>query len=104
VAAVGLSLAACSAAQDAANGATGAAKAKATQEASKAAVAAVKDQICRIAGDGNLSASDLATLKGLLGQAQQLGIPRDVTDPVAAALSKGSASADQVKAIQATCP
>ena len=87
-----LALAACDQAQDAAK-----------DKAADSVQSAVKDQICTLVQDGNVSKADVAALDRVIDRAHDLGLPDSFLDPVHEIVTNGAASADDLADLKAAC-
>jgi nucleotide-binding universal stress UspA family protein len=104
VPAVLLALAGCSAAENAVSEATQSAKAGASSAVSDAAGNAVRDQICRLVRDGNVSEADLEQLQQLVDRAGEAGVPESVLGPARdLAKAGGDQGAAQIETLQQRC-
>ncbi|NLT54234.1 MAG: hypothetical protein GXX79_06635 [Actinomycetales bacterium] len=101
--ALAAALTACSAAENAVQDAGDAAKSAARAEASKAVTNAVRDQICGLVGDGRISSTELATLKGLVDGATSAGVPEEYLDPARQIVKTGRSATDSISDLQQQC-
>ena len=86
----------CAVAEDVTQRAGDAAKA----EASRAVADAIQDQICGAVGDGALSQTDLALLRGVLGRAADSGVSDDLLGPVRDIAKNGQKATDAADNLQ----
>jgi hypothetical protein len=76
----------------------------AAASASSQAVAAVRDKVCQIAADSNISPQEVETLKGLVEAAQAAGVGDRVLDPARKIADSGDqVPADAVEQLQQAC-
>ena len=99
------------AATDAANDAVSGAQDAASQAASdavsgitSAAVDEVLQQVCKPVADGTISAGEKQLLSGLVGAAEQAGVPAEITTPMGDIAQAGDqVPAESMNALQDAC-
>jgi hypothetical protein len=99
-----LSLGACAAAEDAVNQATDDVKSQASTAASDAAAGVVRQQICNLVKDGNVSEQDVASMRDLVDRAGQVGVPEDLLKPARDLVAAGGQQGqDKLTELQEQC-
>ncbi len=94
----------CGQVQDAASGAASDAASKAATAVGRAAADQVRGQICSRVQDGQVSEQDRQVLSGLVGAAEQAGVPAEVTTPLRQVADAGDqAPAEAVDALKEAC-
>jgi hypothetical protein len=77
---------------------------QAVGEASSAASSAVRDQICRVVEDSDVSATDVEVLKGLVKGGEAAGVDPAVLDPAQRIADAGDqVPADAVAELEKAC-
>lgn len=99
-----LALSGCSGAKDAVENAAGGLATSAASKAAEAAQSVVRQKLCSIASDGQISASESATLSTLISKAEAAGVPTSITEPARRiANTKGTPPQDAVDAVKKEC-
>ena len=99
-----LMLAGCSEAEDAARGAADAARDEASQAAGDVAERAVRDRICEVVGDGQITEAEVAALRVAVAGAEGAGVPEEITSPAReVAGAEGRPSEDTVQRLEDAC-
>lgn len=76
----------------------------AAASASSQAVAAVRDKVCEVAADSNISPQEVQALKGLVEAAQAAGVGDKILDPARKIADSGDqVPADAVAQLQQAC-
>lgn len=77
---------------------------QAAGSASAAAADALREQLCQVVEDANISSSDITALRGLVDAADAAGVDAEVLDPVREIVDAGqSAPADAVQRLDEAC-
>ena len=102
--AVVLLLCSCGAAEDATRGAAEAAREEARQAASEVAEQAVRDQVCRVVGDGQVTEAEVAVLRTAVAGAEGAGLPTELTSAVRDVLgAEGRPRDEAVQRLEDAC-
>ena len=99
-----LLLAGCGAAEDAVRGAADEAGREARDAAGEVAGDAVRDRVCGVVGDGEVSAAELGVLRTVVAGAEGAGLPEDLTAAARDVVGSGDdPSSDAVRRLEEAC-